>query len=160
MKKSIFVIVALLSFASTMFAQGKRYVTIYCPLNSYTNLIKLSGDIPAGMQSEYSYIDFNKQRAVNNYYIIGDVLNLLASHGFYVEKMNTWFNNQNDCATYVCSSTTSGGAAKIETVKADDDAEVSEVARYNLQGIPVTEADKGVQIIVFSNYTTKTVVVE
>jgi hypothetical protein len=34
------------------------------------------------------------------------------------------------------------------------------VARYNLQGIPVKETEKGVQIIVFSNFTTKTVVVE
>jgi hypothetical protein len=34
------------------------------------------------------------------------------------------------------------------------------VARYNLQGIPVKANEKGVQIIVYSNYTTKTIVVE
>jgi hypothetical protein len=38
--------------------------------------------------------------------------------------------------------------------------DVNEIARYNLQGIPVNANEKGVQIIVYSNYTTKTVVVQ
>mgnify|MGYP003307038838 CR=1 FL=1 len=42
----------------------------------------------------------------------------------------------------------------------DDADDIREIARYNLQGIPVTPSDKGIQIIVYSNYTTKTVVVE
>ena len=42
----------------------------------------------------------------------------------------------------------------------NEDEEVTEVARYNLQGLPVKEHDKGVQIIVYSNYTTKTVIVQ
>ena len=37
---------------------------------------------------------------------------------------------------------------------------LTEIARYNLQGIQVNENEKGVQIIVYSNYTTKTVVVQ
>mgnify|MGYP007101893808 CR=1 FL=1 len=41
-----------------------------------------------------------------------------------------------------------------------DDEEVTEIARYNLQGIPVRKSEKGLQIIVFSNYTTKTVVIQ
>ena len=41
-----------------------------------------------------------------------------------------------------------------------DDEEITEVARYNLQGIPVSESERGVQIIVYSNYTTKTIIVE
>jgi hypothetical protein len=37
---------------------------------------------------------------------------------------------------------------------------VYEVARYNLQGMPVKETEKGIQIVVFSNYTTKTIIKE
>ena len=48
----------------------------------------------------------------------------------------------------------------IEEISTDDNTEAVEVARYNLQGIPVNENEKGVQIIVYSNYTTKTVVVQ
>ena len=33
-----------------------------------------------------------------------------------------------------------------------------EVARYNLSGRPCTPSDKGVQIIVYSDYTTRTVI--
>ena len=38
------------------------------------------------------------------------------------------------------------------------DLDVEEVARYNLSGRPCTPADKGVQIIVYSDFTTRTVV--
>ena len=41
-----------------------------------------------------------------------------------------------------------------------DDQDVREVARYNLQGLPVDKDEKGVQIIVFSNFTTRTIIVE
>ncbi len=40
----------------------------------------------------------------------------------------------------------------------NDDAE--EVARYNLSGRPCSPNEKGVQIIVYSNFTTKTVILE
>ncbi len=41
-----------------------------------------------------------------------------------------------------------------------NDSEVEEVARYNLSGIPCKPYDKGVQIIVYSDFTTKTIIVE
>ena len=44
-----------------------------------------------------------------------------------------------------------------ETIDDKDDVEIK--ARYNLSGIPCSPNDKGVQIIVYSDYTTKTVVV-
>jgi hypothetical protein len=47
----------------------------------------------------------------------------------------------------------------IQKIEADND-DVREIARYNLQGIPVKEGEKGLQIIVYSNYTTKTIVVQ
>lgn len=36
--------------------------------------------------------------------------------------------------------------------------DTDEVARYNLSGRPCTPSDKGVQIIVYSDYTTRTVI--
>lgn len=44
----------------------------------------------------------------------------------------------------------------IQTI--DSDEEVTEVARYNLQGQPIREDEPGVQIMVFSNYTSKVVI--
>ena len=38
--------------------------------------------------------------------------------------------------------------------------EVEEVARYNLSGRPCKPYDKGVQIVVYSDFTTKTIIVE
>ena len=40
------------------------------------------------------------------------------------------------------------------------DGEVEEVARYNLSGHPCKPYDKGVQIVVYSDYTTKTIIIE
>lgn len=40
------------------------------------------------------------------------------------------------------------------------DGEVEEVARYNLSGYPCKPYDKGVQIVVYSDFTTKTIIVE
>ncbi len=44
----------------------------------------------------------------------------------------------------------------VESYTNDDDA--VEVARYNLSGRPCTPSDKGVQIIVYSDFTTKTII--
>lgn len=161
MKKLFLMLFALTCMTTQMLGQGKSYVTVYCPLNTYSAQIKLSGDIPSSMKSDYSYIDFGYQRAVNNYYLIGEVLNMLAGYGFSVEKMDSWNNGQTDCSTYLCSKTGSGSASYVKSIKREDnDEELREVARYNLQGIPVSDSDKGIQIIVYSNYTTKTVIVE
>lgn len=47
-----------------------------------------------------------------------------------------------------------------QPVGADGEEEFIEVARYNLSGRPCHPNDKGIQIIVYSNYTTKTIIVE
>ena len=52
----------------------------------------------------------------------------------------------------------SNSAAKgIEADNAADDA--TEMARYDISGRPCSPNDKGVQIVVFSDYTTKTIIV-
>lgn len=48
----------------------------------------------------------------------------------------------------------------IEAKGNGGDGETKEVARYNLSGRPCTPTEKGVQIIVYSDFTTKTVIVE
>ena len=50
--------------------------------------------------------------------------------------------------------------AECLTESFDDDSKVYEVARYNLQGMPIKESEKGIQIVVYSNYTTKTIIKE
>lgn len=51
----------------------------------------------------------------------------------------------------------------VRGVNADsraNDGDVEEVARYNLSGRPCNPYDKGVQIIVYSDFTTKTIIFE
>ena len=54
--------------------------------------------------------------------------------------------------------TTPSDVSAIERHHSDGDAE--EVARYNLSGRSCHPSDKGVQIIVYSDFTTKTIIVE
>ena len=48
----------------------------------------------------------------------------------------------------------------VRAIESDSSDEVKEVARYNLSGRPCRPNDKGIQIIVFSDFTTKTIIVE
>lgn len=137
----------------------RSYVTVYCAQDAYES-IKLSGDIPPTMQTYYDpYYDFSKY---NGFYCIGDVLNLLAKNGFVVEQMNTATNKEKVYTTYLLSKTQGDEPLQtaLRTTKTEEEEKVKEVARYNLQGVPVRAEEKGVQIVVFSNFTTRTVVVE
>lgn len=42
----------------------------------------------------------------------------------------------------------------------NEKSEVYKIARYNLQGKPIDATERGIQIIVYSNYTTKIIFVE
>ena len=84
---------------------------------------------------------------------LGKLITLLGKEGFALEKAF-------EVGEVVIMSRSEGSSpAKIQSVQSEDGIPY-EVARYNLQGIPVKASEKGVQIIVYSNYTTKTVVVE
>lgn len=48
----------------------------------------------------------------------------------------------------------------IEDKTSDNDDDPMEVARYDLSGRPCRPSDKGIQVVVYSNYTTKTIIVE
>ncbi len=120
----------------------------------YGQTIYITGTIPDGIQSEYGTVDVM---------YIGNLLTKLSSLGYSIEQMSTSSASGSNGTpiTYetIIMSKPDTDTASVPTVAASDD-EATEVARYNLQGLPVTKGEKGIQIIVYSNYTTKTVIVE
>ena len=155
MNKFFFTISFLI--ASISINAQKSYVNVLAlNLQNYKNLheIYLSGDVPSGVENYYD------DRS------IGDVLNELAKNGYEVELMcNTstvyddrYSGGYKRGVNYLLSKKTVPPVNAIYGVQSDDN--VTEVARYNLQGLPVKKTEKGIQIIVFSNFTTKTIMVQ
>ena len=140
--------VALLGCVATAWGQ-KSYVNVVADhiYSSIYQEIYLTGDVPVGIKTHY---DSYGSEAMT----VGKVLNLLAKEGFVVEQMSC----SAECEVILLSRLALDPEA-VPHVTADDQ-EAVEVARYNLQGLPVSEDEKGVQIIVYSNFTTKTIIVE
>ncbi len=85
---------------------------------------------------------------------------MLGQRGFVVEDMSVATDKDGILfEVAILSKSNAVDPSAVQKVK-DDDAEVHEVARYNLQGMPVKETEKGIQIVVFSNFTTKTIIKE
>ena len=145
----------LLALPLAGFAQ-KSYVHIYLTeglkINeSFQNgsTLYLTGDIPSGIKDYYYYTQDMT---------MGRLMTLLGKEGFMLEK--AFEVGEGEVVIMSRSEGSKGSSpAKIQSVQSEDGIPY-EVARYNLQGIPVKATEKGVQIIVYSNYTTKTVVVE
>lgn len=152
MKRFAFVVFCM-AFFSSLFAQ-KSYIHIFAS-NLYSDNkheLFLSGDIPSGIQKIYYGSDYVR---------IGDVLNKLSKLGYEVEFMSPpVFNRQSDFEgkmVYLLSKRKSDDESSVRLVKDNEDTEAYEIARFNLQGMPISKNEKGLQIIVYSNYTTKTV---
>ena len=141
-------VLLFVGLSAHMFAQ-KSYVNVvaFFDGSSMQNNIYLSGDLPSGIESKYGSSTS-----------IGTVLNLLSNKGFEVEFMTGMGGTSMRNVNYLLSKK-SNSYSGVRSVQVDDE-EITEVARYNLQGIPVSESERGVQIIVYSNYTTKTIIVE
>ena len=144
-------LVLAVACVGTAMAQ-KSYVNVVADhiYSSIYQEIYLTGDVPAGIKTHY---DSYGSEAMT----MGKVLNLLAAEGFVVDQMSC----SAECEVVLMSRIQvyppdSDAIPRIEA----DDQDVHEVARYNLQGLPVSENEKGIQIVIFSNYTTKTVIVE
>ena len=154
MKRKISLLVFLLGMVLTAFAQ-KQYVNIVAQISEEKIWVHLSGNIPSNVENSYILTDGNVGDGV------GSIINKLANNGYIVEQMTgDSYGSRNNYYQYILmSKSASPEQGAIETISVDD-SEAVEVARYNLQGIPVNENEKGVQIIVYSNYTTKTVVVQ
>lgn len=142
--KKIFALLLLMAACAGAYAQ-KSYVYMYYDDGVY----RLSGDIPDGLTNRYSMGEYS----------CGALLNLLSEKGFEVEFM-TLPSTSKIYNTFLLSKKSPGSSSAVRSVKGDDDSDVYEVARYNLQGIPISEKEKGVQIVVYSNYTTKTIIRE
>ena len=153
MKKALFLIAAMMLLPICSKAQ-KTYVNIVAmDVNKRYHSMYLSGDVPSDVNTFYD--------AYYNETTLGDVINQLASHGFVVEQMSCSQNESSMRETVLLSKTSSPSPTKAhEIIRSEKDGEAVEVARFNLQGIPVQPQEKGVQIIVYSNYTTRTVIVE
>ncbi len=138
----------LLMACFSAFAQ-KSYVTVIAKdLYENSQRIHLTGDLPSDIKADY------------NNTTCGHILNLLSQHGYEVEQMTGTATSSVCHIVYLLSKKSSSnpynGIRQIST----NDEEATEVARYNLQGIPINENEKGVQIVVYSNYTTKTIIVQ
>lgn len=156
--KKIFSLLFLLIVGISAYAQ-KSYVTMMCVPDGNCEITEpymyLTGDLPSSVSAEYTtHYPYPTTS-------LGTVITKLAESGFSIEHHSMSQGSSGGFyQVFIFSKPSSSSASKIERVATDSNEEVTEVARYNLQGIPVTEADKGLQIIVYSNYTTKTVLVE
>ena len=151
MKKIMFLIMAV---ALPLCAKAqKTYLNVVASgLLDRFHKIALSGDIPHGLKSFYDpYTDETT---------LGNVVNQLVALGYVVEQMSCG-GVEKGIEVILLSRTTSPDITSVRgNTRNKKDEEVVEVARYNLQGIPVLPQEKGVQIVVYSNYTTRTVIVE
>lgn len=90
-------------------------------------------------------------------YTFPEISSILIEIPSSVQKIGTNAISVSDnvSVTYQIASTTT----RVKSVKSQEDVKV-EKSRYNLQGVPVNKDDKGIQIVVYSDNTTKTVVAE
>lgn len=163
--KKFFLLVLLTVVGISAYAR-KSYVNVfvYGSFDSANSLkMSVTGDLPNGILSYYD------NYSVGNNISIGQLLNMLSQEGYEVEFMSgvgsgspaTYTDNKTTGKmNYLLSKNISSNEDDAITIVHSDDGEAYEVARYNLQGMQVNENTKGIQIIVYSNYTTKTVIVE
>ena len=159
--RRLFTLTFFCGILSFVYAQ-KRYISFYV-IPYASSEVYLSGAIPPTMKSCYRPSDFGKEGWRS---CLGDLLNLFVDNGFTVEQMNTASTSTSSSTSFYSiyllskSSTDSDTSDATPNMNANTGNEITEVARYNLQGMPVEAHEKGLQIVVYSNYTTKTVIVE
>ena len=149
----LFLAMPLMGFAQKSYVQLVVFgaSTEKAESDTHGHRIYLTGDIPSGVKDYYSSTTASDDMTV------GKLMSLLGENGYELEKA---FSIDTSKEIIIMSKSGSSSYSKIQSIKIEDEGEPYEVARYNLQGMPVKANEKGVQIIVFSNYTTKTVVVE
>lgn len=149
--KKLFYLLFLVALGTSAFAQ-KSYINVAATALEATpgvQRVSITGDIPSGINDYYSSTK------------VGYILNLLSQEGYEVEFMSATNSGSGaSMVNYLLSKNISSNDNSAISIVHSDDGEVYEVARYNLQGMQVNENTKGIQIIVYSNYTTKTVIVE
>ena len=171
--KKILLLFFVVLCCSNAFAQ-KRYIELTNDQDYYY----LYGEVPPGLVVfDMEYLE--EKGLVNGVYTVKyrygrinktittfvGVINALEQYGFQLEYYNTvYVNGSSDnymkySAIMFCSPYSPSSVQQIPS-DIDHDGDVREVARYNLQGMPIGKNEKGIQIIVYSNYTTRTIFVE
>ena len=130
----------------------RSYVSLYINMNAVDSKwvsARVSGDIPASMKDYYV--------ATYDRLSDGELINMLANEGFTIDKIAAM--GETNCI--VIMSKNSSGDSGIITQNADEQVtNAVEIARYDLQGRLVDDDCPGLQIVVYSDYSAKTVVVK
>ena len=149
--KKLFLSVAAAFALFTSTAQ-RSYVSLYINMNAADSKwvsARVSGDIPASMKDYYA--------ATYDRLSDGELINMLANEGFTIDKIAA----MGETNFVVIMSKNSSDGSGIITQNADEHyTNAVEIARYDLQGRLVDDDSPGLQIVVYSDYSAKTVVVK
>lgn len=163
----------MLGLASTMAFGVKSYVYMI----QTSSGCSLWGDIPDGMDEFYP--------SYNTY--IGDIINTLGNKGYVLDKFDLEVSAESHSssnaaymqnervqvaimsrdgesdkviANVTTSTTSPDSGTEVNAATRASEEGVTEIARYNLLGQKINGAEAGVQIIVYSDYSTKTIINE
>lgn len=115
---------------------------------------ELSGDIPSSLSdlaSQKSTISTTELSRTN----IGDIINELTPLGYEVDQ----FCAGGSLVYTIFARKGNGNENATRNIESKKEI-VREMKRYNLQGMPVKANAKGYQIVVYSDYSTKTIFVK
>ena len=134
----------LLSKKENSKKENKSYLQILAIPDGNIAQMYVFGNLPTYIQKEYKITDGKN---------LESIINELSEKGYQVEHFICDLDNLT--IQSVILSTTNNGNTSIRSIKNTNDNDVIEKARYNLNGIPINENEKGIQIVVYSDYTTK-----
>ena len=125
--------------------QSRTYLFLYSDIPVY-HIRKIYGDVPSSLSSDIQLLSGKK------------VIDRLSQIGYSVDFYVIVSKSERFVVLSMPNPETSSAIKNLQNDTKQN--EVIEKARYNLNGLPVNEDEKGVQIIVYSNYTTKTIIVQ
>ena len=149
--KKFFLSIATALTLFTATAQ-RSYVSLYINMNTADSRwvsARVSGDVPESMKDYYA--------ATYDRLSDGELINMLSAEGFIIDKIAA----MGDTNCVVIMSKNFSGDSEIITQIADKHVtNAVEIARYDLQGRLVDDDCPGVQIVVYSDYSARTVIVK
>lgn len=128
-------------------AQNKSYVSIYFNMNEPTSnwvTARLSGNVPVGMKNSYI--------ATYDRLTEGEIINMIALNGYVIDKV---VGIGETYSMIIMSKNISDNLDIITTIPQHTNTDKIEMCRYNMQGYIVNADEPGIQIIVYSDYSTE-----